>query len=691
MWKGEQLVVLTPKAFATLLTLVRQAGQVVEKDDLLRTVWRDTFVSEETLTQNIATIRRALGDSSEQPQYVATVPRRGYRFIAEVTPRSQHAALPLSPPLVAVDAGRDREHAVRPARDHVWIGVAALAAILSVGVGVAYFTRLRSPEAPVGDQWQIYPPPGTTLTSASVLSPDGRSIAFVTIDSEGTTGLWVQRLGTLSPRRLPGTDDAGGPFWSPDGRTIGFTAHDTLKRMSPEDPGPQALASVFAAQRRWGGAWSPTGVLLYPENQGGPLYQVYADDTRKPVTRLADGERVHLWPCFLPDGRHFLYRAAAFDESRSGTYIGSLDSMEREQVLDASSSAAVYAAPGYLLFVRDHALMAQRFDPERRRLAGAAAVIAPDVEPPDDAHGFTFSAAGDVISYVSGGSHSELTWFDRSGRSLGVLENSTDLKNQALSPDETQVIAGRPRADMGGEMWIANTTAGTPSRFDIGLHQGGLPVWSSDGEHVIFASAGDIYRTSAHGGQAELLIRANPDQMLKAQDLSRDDRFLVYLITGPHGSRDVWRYSLADHHAEPLLQSRAAEIQAQLSPDGHWIGYASNETDRWEVYVQSFPTLGSKQKVSVSGGAQPQWSRNGKELFYLSLDNTLMAVDVGPGPPLRLSAPRALFHVALKDSLESQRNHYVVSRDGQRFLVSALRLTPPAITVRFGWTTMLRP
>lgn len=146
-----------------------------------------------------------------------------------------------------------------------------------------------------------------------------------------------------------------------------------------------------------------------------------------------------------------------------------------------------------------------------------------------------------------------------------------------------------------------------------------------------------------------------------------------------------------DHHGEPLLQSRAAEIQGQLSPDGHWIAYASDETGHWEVYVLSFPALGSKQKVSVSGGAQPQWCRSGKELFYLSPDNTLMSVDVVSGRQLRLSAPRLVFHLSLKEPLDSIRNHYAVSREGQRFLVSALHPTPPAITVRFGWTTRLRP
>lgn len=321
-------------------------------------------------------------------------------------------------------------------------------------------------------------------------------------------------------------------------------------------------------------------------------------------------------------------------------------------MLDGSVSAAVYAPPGYLLFVREGALVAQRFDAERQRTEGTPVVIAPNVPTPDEDHGLTFSVAGDIVSYVSGGTHNQLAWFDRDGRPLGVIEGSIDLNTPTLSPDDARVLATRPKADWGNQIWIAPTTSGAPVPFDTGLPQGGLGVWSHDGQTVAFTSAGDLYRVSAGGGRAELLMKAaTPEQPLRVQDWSRDDRFLVYYAPRPKTGPDLWWFSIADHHAEPFLQSPADEAQGQLSPDGNWMAYTSNESGQFEVWVQSFPAGGSKHKISASGGAQPQWRRDGGELFYLSLDNTLMSVEVQPGSPLLFRAPRALFHIALNESL----------------------------------------
>ena len=687
LWKGEQLVPLTPKAFDTLLALLRHSGQVVDRDDLLQIIWPDSYVTEETLTQNIAAIRRALGDSSERPEYIATVPRRGYQFIGAAASVSTRGAPSLPLPPTSGSALQVDRLARRPRP--VMSSVAALVVLLTIGLGVAYYARPKSPAIPFGDEWQINPPPGTILASAGVLSPDGRTVAFATIDDSGTSALWVQALGSLEPHRLPDTAEGREPFWSPDGKALAFLADRKLKRIGLTETASQTLADVAAFEHR-GGAWSGRGGLLYAVKERGPLWQLGSDGSFHPVTRLAAGERLHVWPCFLPDGRHFLYRAVAFDDQRSATYLATLDSTERVRVLDTSGSAALYAPPGYLLSVREGALVAQRFVAATGRLEGPPVLIAANVAPPDEARGMTFSVAGDVVSYVSGGPHDELVWFDRGGRRLGVLPGSTDLNTPTLSPDETEVLAVRPKPDGFNQIWIAPTTSGAPWRFDTGLSQGGLAVWSHDGRTVAFTSAGDLYRAPAGGGTAELLMRApTPEEPLRVQDWSRDDRFLVYYTPKPKTGPDLWWFSIADRHAEPFLQSTADEAQGQLSPDGKWIAYTSNESGPYEVWVRSFPSATSKHRISTTGGAQPQWRREGRELFYLSLDNTLMSVEAHIGPQPTFGAPRPLFHIALNESLTVRRTHYAVSRDGRRFLFSAPRSIQAPITVRLKWTAAL--
>jgi hypothetical protein len=275
--------------------LVARAGHVVEKEDVLKEVWPGTFVEEATLAQNISTLRKALGDTSENPRYIATSPRRGYRFIETVIADDIKAVeLAASRPATAITR---RALGLRS-----WVALAAV-----VGLGVAYYGRARPSERPAASEWHINPPPGTTLMSGGVLSPDARSIAFVTIDEWGTTALWVQRLASLDQLRLPGTEHARAPIWSPDGNAIVFTAAGKLKRIDLSDKMPHTLADATVPHfQDHGGAWN-SGNLLCSMNERGPIYKSKPDGTFEVSTRLEAWERAHLWPSFLPDGRHFLY------------------------------------------------------------------------------------------------------------------------------------------------------------------------------------------------------------------------------------------------------------------------------------------------------------------------------------------------------------------------------------------------
>jgi len=692
LWRSDQVVALTPKALETLLALVRQAGQVMDKDDLLKTVWPDTFVSEETLTQNISTLRKVLGDTSERPEYIATVPRRGYQFIGDVTlsPSAEHSqsanrSRPAEPAVVEVPEGHLSK---RPER--VWKALAAASLLISLSLGVAHYLTRSSSAVSAVSRWQIYPPQDTTLASAGVLSPDGRYVAFVTTNRAGSRVLQVRALESVDVRELPGTEGAREPFWSPDSRSLAFRSGPKLKRIDLSDQAPRVLGEIRGSTSA--GTWSQAGIMVFPADKG-PLYRM--DDnggTITPATSLAAGENAHVWPCFLPDGRHFLYRVVGASLEQSGTYIGSLDSDEKVRILDGSSSAAVYAPPGYLLFVRDETLVAQRFDPDRRQPPdGPLLPIAANVAAPDS-NGRSFSAAaGGIVAYVTGGIHDELVWFDRAGGRLGVLEGSADFKSPALSHDDAKVFAMRLKNETDYHIWLSNSTGGTPALFDTGLSRSGQGLWSPNDTSMVFMSGGDLYRMPAHPLGPRELLRKNegPGSSGVPQDWSLDGRFLVYLTVGLKTGPDLWSLRLADHKAEPILNTPADEFHGQFSPDVHWIAYASNDSGALEVFVQPFPAGGDRIKVSLQGGAQPRWRRDGRELFYLAADYRLMSVDVQPGP--RFGTPKPLFHTQVIEELRERRDHYAVNRDGTRFLVSTPRPVQPPITILLNWPAATRP
>jgi DNA-binding winged helix-turn-helix (wHTH) protein len=280
LWKDSKIVPLTPKALEILLTLVRQAGRAVDKDELMRAVWPDTFVGEETLTQNISTLRKALGDTPDEPDYIATVPRRGYQFISPVT-----EAASSQPPLVDAvpwtDSAAKRIDSAAPTSRRLWFAL-ALGVFLIGGVVIGFRYVSRPAEASPEELWLVIPPIGTSLASAGALSPDGQRVAFVTTDQRGVRVLQVQAIGSLDARTLPGTEGARGPFWSPDSRSIAFFVGRKLKSTSLFGQDPQTIAEADTDPR--GGTWSASGVIIFPGRFKGPLHRV--DDDGGPITAV---------------------------------------------------------------------------------------------------------------------------------------------------------------------------------------------------------------------------------------------------------------------------------------------------------------------------------------------------------------------------------------------------------------------
>jgi len=701
-----EIVALSSKAFDTLLILLKHRDRIVDKDELMKSVWPDTFVSEDSLTHAISVLRRILKDNSPQPQFILTVPRRGYQFIAPVTeivvnglhePSSSDGSVGTevnaeTPPVAPNDATPAPVGWALWLRPRVWIVGAALVG-LAVIVRPVFVNPLAPPAGPI--RFTVDMPEGTVLSSGGLVSPDGRHLAFVAQDLSGRRHLWVRTLNSAETRALPGTDGAHRPFWSPDSQTLGFFANGKLKKVGLTGAPLQTIAHTKTNTP--GGSWSANGFILFSERTSGLFSVPVSGEPIAPATALdqAAMESGHRWPQFLPDGRHFLYFAISADPEQSGTYVGAIDSPARVRLLDASSSGVIYAPPDFLLYVRDRVLMAQRFDVKRLRLSGEPVVVTGDATLPasDVTNGAVVSASdAGVLAFVNGGAR-RLVWFDRSGQALGPVQTPTILHNPTLSPNGKQLIGASVEPNRRG-LWLVDLERGGSARI---VAEASMPLWSPDGARVAFTSsrangALDLYvRSLAGQDHGDLLLPAPEVTMI--QDWSPDGRYVVYSRWNSSSQLDLWVLPIStDGKPAPLLTSTANETQARVSPDGRWIAYASDESGQWEVYVQSFPTPGAKGAISIGGGGQPQWRQDGRELFYLSADSKLMAVDVSPGNTWQAGRPNALFGTHLHGDLTLHRNHYVVSADGQRFLIDSIdTASPDRITVLANWTAAINP
>jgi len=696
-----EAVTLTSKAFDTLLVLVQNRDRLVEKDELVKSVWPDTFVSDDSLTHSISVLRRALGDDSGQPVYIATVPRRGYRFtssvhVERVAPAA--AAATTSPQVdvaatalhaVSEDTGGDGVIAFRPRR--WWLA----ALLIPVAATIAFALRFN-PAAPASVPPDMTirfvqdPPSGHLIASGAVVSPDGRNLAFVARGRDtGRAQIWVRSLDSAQVRILPGTDGAFRPFWAPSSKAVGFFADGRLKRVGLEGQPPQTLADV--GYRPSGGSWSSSGVILFSERQS-RLYAVSETGGEKTaVTSLEDAHEVaHQAPFFLPNGREFLYFVLGSTPQSSGTYLGSLDSRDRVRLLDSSCSAVSFAEPGYLLYVRDGNVMAHRFERARRRIEGAPQPIASThTESMVEIRVGAISASTNgILTFGGDTAMAQLTWFTRDGKNVGTIRSPSPLHNPTISPDGRYVAADGSGSNM--SIWVVDLERGTPTRLADGV----LPLWGPRGSDIVFTSrrvggSSDlVHRSIVGAGTDESLLLRTPEMKIGG-NWTDDSSYIIYTGSDPRTKLDLWTLAVADRRPVPFLQTSFNEMHGQISPDGRWVAYASDESGTWEVYVQTFPSPGSKRTISVGGGAEPQWRRDGRELYYLAPEGTLMAVAVSNSDDIfNAGRPVPLFQARIPADIIAFRNHYAPARDGQRFLVDAADDNEP-INVVVNWTALL--
>ncbi len=556
---------------------------------------------------------------------------------------------------------------------------AAVAAVLTPG--------LRKPPAPVEVRFDVSFPRDIAANFAQLaISPDGQQLVAAPNFGGTPAPLWLRPLGSTSGTTLPGTEGATFPFWSPDGKSIGFFADAKLKRIDIES---QAIEIVADGPVARGGAWQADGTILFAPKASGPLFRVPATGG-EPVaaTHLDQGQNDHRAPFILPDGRHFHYYARGTPQAR-GVYVARLDGTEARRLLDADA-AAVYAASGHLLFVRQGDLFAHPFDASRLALDGAAFRIASgvSVNPGVSLASLAASASG-VIAYGTGSMRrTQFAWFDRSGKRLETVgpPDQTTIANPTLSPDGQQIALSRV---VGGnwDIWLMNME-GAMNRLTSKLALDSNPIWSPNGRQVLFQSGSStIYSRTVNDAAPEQLVLNRPE-MIYPLDVSADGRTLLYArSTGP--PLDLMFVSLVgDRTPHPFVQTMFDERDGQFSPDGKWVAYQSNESGRYEVYLQPFPGPGDRIQVSAGGGQQVRWGHQGSELFYVAVDQRLTSVPLAfaANGAVNLGRPVPLFRTEFDTNLLA-RQQYVVSVDGQRLLVNAPTdaINPLSITLILNW------
>ena len=489
----------------------------------------------------------------------------------------------------------------------------------------------------------MLPPAGVTLRPSPVasaaqlaLSPDGQHLAFVAATKGGPSQIWIRPLDSVQAQPLAGTEGASFPFWSPDGRFIAFFAAGKLKRVDTRGGIPQTLADAAAGR---GGTWNGDDVILFAGQSTSPISRISASGgTVTPVTTFDPAQEVLTQdrPQFLSDGRHFLYYQRSAKTEHQGTYVTALDSSQGTRVLE-TSGRAVYAS-GRLLFVRDGILFAQAFDDRALRTSGEPIRVADGIGYSAGAFAYTAVTASSAGLLAHGPSvvfTTSLRWHDRSGATIGPPTPARAYRSPRLSPDQTSVVVAihdEPTAQP--DLWLLALARGTTSLVTSDRSSDWFPVWSHDGSSILFGSArmGATTIFQKAGVSPEVVFA---DSVLVGSvatypnDVSQDGRFLLYQQSTSRGY-DLGVIPLSgEGKPTPFVTGRSNEVQGRFSPNHRWIAYASDESGRFEVYVQPFPVESTRPTtISVAGGMQPEWRRDGKELFYISADGKLTAVPV---------------------------------------------------------------
>jgi Tol biopolymer transport system component len=588
-----------------------------------------------------------------------------------------------------------------------WLIGLAAAGLLAAAFAALSPLRRPSGAPPAAVRFALQPPPGarflwTRVQNLFAVSPDGRRLVFAARRADGRDSLWVRSFAEANAVPLSGTEGAAAPFWSPDSRFVAFFAEDKLKKIDASGGPPVTLCDAppgFPA-----GSWGSRHSILFADGAGGSFSLVEDRGGAPKVVLKPDPSRQEAtigWPEFLPDGRHFLYVGRSGAEKQTYVRLASVDGGAMEPLVKNCSRAEYVPAgtaggSGYLLYARDGSLMAQPFDDRRMRLVGDPIQTGQEIWQHALIGTGPFSASDNgVLASRGNGSPARLVWLDRAGGETGSIESPAGFDMVNLSPDSRRVLVTKVNPRRGThEVWVGDVARSLLTKVDLGEDEYVLPVWSPDGTRVAL-SIGSL----RHPPLLSLLpLRdRSPEALLPsgavqfAEAWSPDGRFLLYAIRSGE-QNGLWVVNVEGRREPRLLLTGVFEpvppAHAQFSPDGRWIAFSSAESGRSEIYVTSFPEPGERVRVSAAGGSRPRWRRDGRELFYVSGDNEMMATRIRlASSDVQIGAPQRLFRID-----PAGWRDYDVTGDGERFLavVNVPVADADAIAVTTNWLSLLK-
>ncbi len=583
-----------------------------------------------------------------------------------------------------------------------WIAVASSGAVLGGAAGagsMAWMRRSNNSSTATPVRVDISPPraaqfPTIGIGTTFALAPDGRSAACV-VNQAGKIGLWLRPFDGTPARMLTETGISPSPFWSADGKFVAFESRSGGLERVDIRTGNQW--TVCEPGRFVGGSWNVDGQILL----GGPgvLRVPASGGIAIPITsvdRLLE-EQGHLWPQALPGGK-FLYLATSASPGKSAVYAASLAKPNERTRLIATDTNVLFGPGGdgtdYLVWYRDGNLIAQEFNVGTLSLRGDAHEVVKSARVAVNLGIIAaLSANGSLLFSTTAADPSSLAWFSREGRLLGTVGEPAEYLTCRLSPDGRRIAASRSESKGPHAIWILDSDRETAVRFGP-CDFGGLSAWSPDGQVLAYSLLGFhlVRQPIAGGGKPEVVTTTQKAQLVN--DWSRDGRFILYQEAQGARGFDVMAAEIGSDGkiltVRSWLSTPYHESDARFipTPDPHWIAYMSDETGRYEIFIDSFPEPGRKTPISINGGRFAQWRRDGRELYFLSADYKLMAVSVkASSNSIETSAPRELFRVPAAENLTSP---YEAAPDGQRFLVRMAAQQSEPLALIINWPALMK-